>query len=145
MQLSVGEKVQGPEPGSERSRDGWLQEETDKREERGRGTANAARTVGSNTHKDGEQAEKKKKKKSLAAAQPSAERRTGSSKLDTPEKRGASVSFPSIQDRANVKSVAAHQSSSDAKITRPDRGAVRVRKNTEANMSSPERDAPEGA
>lgn len=92
------------------------------------------RKVGSNKHK-----------KSQTAARPSAERRTGSSKLHTPEKRGASVSFPSAQDCANVKSVAARQSSADAKITRPDRGAVHVGRNTGANTSSPERDALERA
>lgn len=32
MQLSAGEKVQGPEPRRERSRDGWLQEEMDERQ-----------------------------------------------------------------------------------------------------------------
>lgn len=67
---------------------------------------NAARKVGSNKQKKAQQQQQAP---------------------HTPEKRGASVSFPSVQDCANVKS------------------DVHVHKNAEANKSSSERDTLEGA
>lgn len=71
MRLSVGEKVQGPEPERARSRDGWLQEEMDERQrsEAEEGQTLRGRSAATNT-KTENKPKKRRRRKSPAAQRP---------------------------------------------------------------------------
>lgn len=138
MLHSVGERVEGTQPEREQGKsDGSLQEKLEESGVRGAGRWWML--------KDIQKAVKPKNVKNREKGGRSTVSRRVHSKLYTVEKRAACIQVSHLSpfiDCVNIMWAASCQSSSDC---RPNRGAVHVRKNTQANIRSKERDVLEAA